>query len=269
VRNGHGYVVDREYDNLLKYDYAQGKQNALPWRHAMLAFLVDLYPGIRKHGSVLKSIVSYENGETNVAPLDYRLQFSFEGEEGLEEMRKLQQLIEDERVKGNPLAVRIATVDESHPHEDPAKSTYTLYLVPWGAQKERMLNWVVGRLAAASGRDSTRDLRVFYAGDTLTDLRAGLYGGGEADTTFLLATGSRVAPYILNRRGTFGGERLDFLWSSDNRPTDRLRSTGGKGIYTFSVGGGVKKPNRVVIGDERYPGLTAPGSVHAFLKEFL
>lgn len=273
MRNGTGYMVDWEYDDYLNYDYIAGEVKAgspQRWRDAVLAALVQVYPEFKEHLSPIEYRSNYEKGITNVAPLRYRVQFSFEGVHGLVRMQKLMQILEEARVAGNRLLQRVMTVDESHPNRaDPEKSRYTLYLIPWGAQKERMINWLVGRSAKAAGLN-TRDLRLFYAGDTLTDLRAGLYAGGDSGVTFLLATGSRVAPYILERLPHFGSESLDFLWSSDKRPQDRLRSTGEKGIYTFNLSAQYyKKPNRIIIGDERYPGMTPPGSVAAFLGEFL
>ncbi len=273
VRNGIGCKVDWEYDNFLNYDYIAGemaKGSPEPWRRALLAALLDIGLAYQQHMSPMEFRSNYEKGITNVAPLRYRVQFDFKGTEGLEHMRELQRTIQDEASRGNRFMQRVATVDESYPNRtNPELSRYTLYLIPWGAQKERMINWMVGRCAKAAGM-ATKDLRIFYAGDTLTDLRAGLYGGGDAETTFLLATGSRVAPYILERQAMFGNESLDFLWSSIRRSADRLRPTGEKGIYTFSLSANYfKKPNRIIVGDERYPGMTPPGSVYAFLKEFL
>lgn len=273
MRNGSGYMVDWDYDDFLNYDYVAGEMkqgSPVPWRDAVLAALIRVYPEFKEHLSPIEYRSNYEKRITNVAPLRYRVQFSFEGVSGLKRMRELMQILEDERVAGNRLLQRIATVDESHPNRaNPDKSRYTLYLIPWGAQKERMINWLVGRTAKAAGL-KTSDLRLFYAGDTLTDLRAGLYGGGDSGVTFLLATGSRVAPYIMERLPAFGSESLDFLWSSQKRPQDRLRNMGERGMYSFNLSSRVyKKPNRIIIGDERYPGMTPPGSVAAFLEEFL
>lgn len=271
VRNDDAYMTDWQYDNLLNYDYVRGvtqEGSPEPWRQAFLAALMQIYPLAVKHMAPMEYRSNYEKGVTNVAPLRYRIQFDFKGEEGLEHMRKLQEIIQEGALT-NRLLARIAMVDESNPNRaDPSKSKYTLYLIPHAASKERMINWLVDRCTKAA-RISPRDLKLFYAGDTLTDLRAGLYGGGQAETTFLLATGSRVAPYILERQPMFGNETLDFLWSSSARPLDRLRPTGEKGIYTFNLSGGFKKPNRIIIGDERYPGRTPPGSIAAFLEEFV
>lgn len=273
MRNGAGYMTDWEYDKLLNYDYTRGgtkEGSPEPWRQALFAAMMEVYPEFHEHLSPIEYGSNYEKGFTNVAPLRYRVQFTFKGVQGLERMQKLMHILEEQAIAGNRLLQRVASVDESHPCRiEKDASRYTLYLIPWGAQKERMINWLVGRTARAAGL-KTSDLRLFYAGDTLTDLRAGLYGGGDSGVTFLLATGSRVAPYILERQPTFGNESLDFLWSSNKRPQDRLRSTGEKGVYTFSLSAQYyKKPNRIIIGDERYPNMTPPGSVAAFLEEFL
>jgi hypothetical protein len=272
LRNSEGYMVDWEYDYLLNHDHQAGnpeKPNPMPWRQALFGLLVELFPLVHEHLAPIEYLSNYEKRLTNVAPLRYRIQLIFKGKEGLEKMKQLQEVIQEKTIEGNRLLQRIAMVDESHPKpNDPEHSVYTLYLIPYAARKENMINWLVGRCAKAAGME-TKNLKLFYAGDTLTDLRAGLYGGGDADTTFLLATGSRVAPYILNRLPMFGNEPLDFLWSSGRRPDDRLRPTDEKGIYTFNLPGGFKKPNRVIIGDERYPNMTPPGSVHAFLHEYL
>ncbi|MDB5225109.1 MAG: hypothetical protein JWL87_61 [Candidatus Adlerbacteria bacterium] len=271
LRNGHGYMVDHNYFDLLKHDAAKkGASKPEPWRLSMLAFLADTFPEAGEYMSPLENRSNYEQDLTDVAPLEYRFQLDFKGSSGLAQMNALVSAIERKKSEGHSVALRIALVDESRPdRNNPENSKYTLYLIPWGARKEKMINRLFSESAKAAGRP-TKDLRLFYAGDTLTDLRAGLWGGGDAQTTFLLATGSRVAPYIQNREPSFGSESLDFLWSSLKRPEDRLQRTDEEGVYTFNLQSSYyKKPNRIVIGDERYSGMTPPGSVHAFLKEFL
>jgi hypothetical protein len=132
-----------------------------------------------------------------------------------------------------------------------------------------MLNRILSQTGRAAKRE-VKDIRLFFAGDTLTDLRAGLYAGGFAPTTFLLATGSRLAPFILNRRARYGHENLSFLWSGRHQ---KLQPAGKKGVYRFVPHKMIRKlrgevSNLVVIGDERYPGMTPPGSVAEFLGEF-
>lgn len=269
VKNGARYKVDRDYENLLQYDYAMGKINPDPWRHAMLAFLFEALPNAGQFMSKLDNRFNYDRGVSNVAPLDFRFQFQFEGQEGLERMKEIKATIDSARVAGNPLAVRIAMVDESRVHRtDPEQNRYTLYLIPWGARKEKMIHRLFSQSAKAAGME-TRNLRLLYAGDTMTDLRSGLWAGGDAELTFLLASGSRLAPYLLEKADTYGNEDLSFLWARGKRTDHRLVATSEKGVYQFVHKIRGKRRNTVVIGDERYSGTTAPGSVTEFLKEFL
>jgi hypothetical protein len=185
-------------------------------------------------------------------------------------MKALQTIIELERAT-NSLAMRIAMVDESKLHpSDPAKNKYVLYLIPWGARKEKMIHRLFSESARAAGR-KTGELRLFYAGDTPTDLRAGLYAGGGAEFKFLVPAGSPLAPYLINQEKKYGNEDLSFLWAKPQkgRTRHRLVSTKRKGEYRFVHRVPGLKSNAVIIADERYPGTTPPGSVAEFLEEFL
>lgn len=268
-RNGHGYLMDREFDNLLNYDYvarqpARRGYEPLPWRQAALAFIAGVWPHARDYFAAIEFSHNYREGKTDVMPLPYRIQLEFKGSEGLERMRELRAIIRRQKFENDPVALRMAVIDESKPNTDPDKSKYTLYLVPWAARKERMINHFVSKATAAANRGLKN---LFYAGDTPTDLRAGLYARGDGPLTFLLATGSLLAPYLIEQQRHYGEEPLDFIWESLKRPTSRLSKTAKKGVYTFKV---QTRPwtNLIVIGDERYPGTTAPGSVLAFLEEF-
>jgi hypothetical protein len=286
-RNGHGYLVDDEYDLILNYDYSaenpkvrrqirefvrgtiKGLEEGglLPWREAAMLFLLEAWPQARHHLAEIESLPNYKNGETDVAPLKYRIQLNFNaGNGGVAKLRELKDAIYRYQVDPQFLtriAMRMELVDESKPSEVVEQSKYTLYLVPKAACKERMINRYLRQSCAAAGLDP-KDVRLFYAGDTPTDLCAGLYAG--TNTTFLLASGSRLAPFITGRSMAFGEESLDFLWDSSNRPEPRLVSTGRTGEYKFVIRG---RPwaNTVVIGDERYPG-TPTRSVLEFLREY-
>lgn len=268
-RNGHGYLIDREFDNLLNYDHEKGKKSEkyyepVPWRQAVLAFLVKVWPQAREHFSPLEFRENYLAGITDVMPLPYRIQLHFEGAEGLARMRELREILRRKMYDNDPIALRMAVVDESKPSAEVERCKYTIYLLPWAARKEKMINHLVSRSAAAAQAPVKR---LFYAGDTPTDLRAGLYAGGGVPLHFLLATGSPLAPYLLERRSSFGEESLSFLWESDRRERPRLIETKRRGVYTCKV---PTRPwtNLVVVGDEVYRGMTPPGSVRAFLEEF-
>lgn len=282
-RNGLGYLVDEEFDNLLNYDYAGYRPIAysprqfppleeyVPWRQAALAFLSDVFPQANEHMSELESTVNYWEGRVDVAPLPYRIQLEFKGAHGRARLRELRAAIV-QRVSQDipdPVALRLAFIDESKPNADLAQAKYTVYLVPWNGRKESIINRFVQKSQAAVRRlDPAFKLRdLLYAGDTPTDFRAGLYARGDGPMKFLLATGSLLAPYLMERRRTYGEEALDFLWESSTRSNPRLSKTHKQGVYTFKVG---SRPwtNLVVIGDERYPKMTPPGSVLAFLEEF-
>jgi hypothetical protein len=283
IKNGQGYMVDMPYYDLLRYDYDRshtpGGVDREPWRHAMREFIFYELSEFTKYMSPLERTTNYRGGLTDSAPLHFRYQFNFIGREGLEAMMRLKTVIDVARQKVGSdrydVALRIKMVDESKPDlKDPEKSKYTLYLIPWGGTKEKMIHRVFSHSVKAAGSE-VKDIRLFYAGDTLTDLRAGLYAGGDAKFIFLLATGSRLAPYILEKMDKFGDEDLSFLWpNADHKDgphefESRLVSTNEKGVYQFVHKIRKDRVNTVIIGDERYPGLTPPGSVHAFLDEFL
>ena len=284
IKNDNGYMVDMPYYQLLKYDYdrstnSKGVIDREPWRHAMSEFTKYELADFVQYESRLERAVNYRGGLTDSAPLHFRFQYNFVGSEGLKVMMRLKEVIDTARQNSNAdrydVALRIKTVDESKPDlNDPEKSRYTLYLIPWGARKEKMINHLFSQSVAAAGLEA-KETRLFYAGDTLTDLRAGLYAGGEAKLTFLLATGSRLAPYILGKKAKFGDEDLSFLWSNLNHEEgphefeSRLVATNEKGVYKFVHKVRGTNANTVIIGDERYPKMTPPGSVHAFLQEYL
>lgn len=271
VKNGDAYLVDTVYETLLRNDWskAQPDPEPVPWRLAALMFISAYCPDVRRFMSHNEFVDHYHKGDANVAPLNYRIQFNFGGSHGYGKMLELKSIVEQKRHEGDPLALRLQMVDESKLHEDPEKCMYVLYWVPWQGRKENMINRVLVQAAQAAGRN-VESVRLFYAGDTLTDLYAGLWGG-DTQTTFLLATGSRLAPYLIERRGSYGAEDLSRLWANPQkgRKDHRLMPTGEKGVYKFvhKIRGG--RVNTVVIGDEKYPECTPPGSVAQFLDEFL
>jgi hypothetical protein len=275
VKNGSGYLLDQTYYDNLTYDYIKkvpgGDVVREPWRHVVNEFLYDYLGAFKENMSKLERLTNYDNGLTDSAPLAFRYQFDFYGRKGFEAIQEMRNIIEEQRAGGNTLAIRINVVDESKPHPtDPEKSRYTLYLIPWNAAKENMVNRIFSQSVAAA-ECSVQDTKLFYAGDTMTDLRSGLYAGGDAKMTFLLATGSLLAPYIIERKERFGVEDLSWLWAKPvkGRHKHRLISTSEKGVYKYVVGIRGERVNTIVIGDERYGSATAPGSLRLFAEEFV
>ena len=118
------------------------------------------------------------------------------------------------------------------------------------------------------------DLRARWFMGGPTDLKIGLIGGGRVKTHFLLPNGSDLAVSLMERRDRYGVVNLTFLWENPlrKRLEPRLFPTGRTGEYYFVHR--VQKmlghaPNLVVIGNERYPDRTAPGSVAEFLGVYL
>ena len=291
VRNGKGYIPDLMYDKMLNVDYladitAKDEEYHMPWKQALNLFLFDKCMFATPFMAPIEFLSNYYKREVNVSPLNYRAQFNFPGSKGLQVMQKLLRILKVEGTKpadtDDPsprLARRIQAVCESRIIEDdPEKSMHVLYLLPWQGRKENMLNRILTQSSAVAGR-MLKDTRTFFAGDTRTDLYAGLYGGGDAETTFCLAKGSRLAPYIINRKSCYGTEDLSFLWANpmrgNGRARDRLVATGSKGEYRFVHKTGrhgriVKRENLIIIADERYSEeKTAAGSVRRFLEEYM
>jgi hypothetical protein len=294
VRHEDGHAPDQVYDQLLKFDWlkpvkhrngalARARnsgsdggyrsllqyQDVPEWRVAALTFLRDLYPDIGRHMSRIESTLNYLRGDADNAPLRARIQLEFKGKEGLERMLWLMERIKEERYKSNPLACRLRCVDESKVNwVDPEHSEYVLYIVPDKARKENLLNWILRGAAHAADRP-TSSIRLLYGGDAFTDFRAGLYGGGDAQTSFLLSPGSPLAPAILERKKTYGSDSLAFLYKSESYPQDRLQPIPGRpGEYLFRVSTRGRYCNHLVIGDIVYSDLTPPEAMAQFVEDY-
>lgn len=308
VKNGSGYRVDKGYEQLLDADIlnpdssvrserprsddmwapVRESETPSPWRVAMMAFVFDKLQFAFENLAPIEISQNYVDGKTNVGPLPYRVQFNFSGPEGYRKMLEVKRTLEKEKHANNLFALRIFTVDESRIHPtDPAASDYVLYLVPWFGRKENMFNRMLSKMVEASGilppgvhpgeepvKDAYESIKLFYAGDSPTDLKIGLNGGGRVKTHFLLPTSSDLAASLMGRRNGYGVVNLSFLWEDPlrKRQNPRLVPTGRTGEYHFVHK--VQKmlghtPNLVVIGDERYPNRTPPGSVAEFLSEYL
>lgn len=257
------YVVDWEWDHVLRHRWGPDSFNPKPWREAVMEFVLKLYPKIAMFLSPLEFEANYYEGHSDVLTLQYRIQLDFLGSDGFAQKEEFKRLLMTARDTCQ-VARRIKTIDESNP----AMDRYTLYLVPWWGRKESLLNRFVQSMCKTAGVASSR-LKLLLAGDTLTDLRAGLYGGGNAAVTFFLPENSRLTPYLAEwLKGdkspaewarAFAGEPLERLCS-------RLKPTNKKGEYLFDVSTRHKYPNKFVFGQQAYPGLVGAHGVHAFLQ---
>lgn len=307
VQNGVGYRVDKGYEQMLDADVTnpdntvrktvvapsrfdrepvKETETPSPWRLAVMGFIYDHLQFALDNLADIEIGKKYYDGETNVAPLPYRVQFNFFGPKGYKRMVEIKRVLKEKKQANDPLARRLFTVDESRLNADPDKREYVLYFVPWCGRKENMFNRMLSQMVQASGilpqgvqqaevvAAAYRSIKLFYAGDSPTDLRIGLLGGGSAQTHFLLPTGSDLAPIIMARGKRYGVVDLSMLWEdpTKKRLNPRLVPTGRTGEYRFVHK--VQKmmghsSNIVVIADERYPNRTPPGSVAEFLSEYL
>jgi len=292
VEDGKGYRVDKTYEQMLSLDVplkqkvngsnVQGfvdlsappvSELEVPstWRLAAMTFIVEHCLRFRGHLAPIESIERYHEMKTDVAPPPYRTQFDFVGRAGHAKLLELKKIIRRQKELINLFALRLHTIDESRINEeDPEQSRYTLYMVPWYGRKENMFNWMLKQCTSAA-RLAPSDMNLFYAGDSLTDLKVGLWGGGDARVQFVLPAGSVLAPYLVGRRKKYGVVDLSFLWANPiiKRLEPRLMPTGRSGEYRFVLRARGGRQNTLVIADERYPNLTPPGSVAAFLEEYL
>ena len=300
VSQPDGYALDVYYDELLKYGESEAQRRrrelvslrsvrnqgsagqykeilalqqtqTVLWRIAVLQFLLEIEPEISDFMHKMEFLKNYAARETNVAPLKARIQLHFEGPQGLAKMQEIIARVNRLGEEKHPLAGRINAVDESKIfYNEPEKNKYVMYLVPDPARKEnlirRMYHGVSAAAEAANPAIPRKALKRLYADDALTGFKAGLWGSIDY---FLLPAQSPLAPFIVERRPSYGLESLEFLWKNHTRCEDRLRPVKGeRGVYKFCVPTRLKKPNILVIADERYEGETPPGSVARFIEEF-
>ncbi len=266
LRVGNEYIVDWEWDHILNHGYGLGTFSPRPWRKSVRDFITGLYPKIEMFFAPMESEDNYHQGYCDVLTLQYRIQLDFLGADGFDQKEEFKRLLAAAR-DTSQIARRIKTIDESNP----AKDKYTLYLVPWRGRKESLLNRYIKKASEASG-SPTEQLTLVLAGDTLTDLRAGLYGGGDAHVSFFLPCNSRLTPYLAE---LLTAKKPPALWAQSfageslTRLCKYLIPTNKKGEYLFTVPTRHKRPNRFIFGLEAHPGKVGAEGVLAFLEDEL
>jgi len=263
--------TDGSYTENLSYTKRLGKN----WRKNAFSLLELLAEGgLKDFEDYLADIESEQNyidGKTDVAPLEYRIQFEFENEEtknvvknkiqagvlGLRELARIKSIttahLSSIMKDFGDILFNLRIVDESNP----LLKRYQFYLMPRYAAKEEMIDET---LALLSKGEMIENLLI--AGDMPPDLRAGCYAGRALQATFLLVGGSPVSPYINRECPEFGqpyaGESLRFI-------TEALTKTDRDGFEILSRAG---VPFRMIVnGDVAYPGLVGPRTIAAFLKD--
>lgn len=254
------YLVDREYERLY-LDPPAFTEDGVPWRQLAMEFVYEL--GINKHLNIIEWESAYRSRLANVESLTYRIQLDFKGPEAVAEKYRVLSEVQARQADG-PLAGRIEGVDESKPSDDPAESRATLYLMPPQARKENMLNRTL-TFTCHAARVSTASMQMLIAGDTLTDFYAGCYAGWDADVTFILVGGCRLAKCI-EEKANFAGVDL-------RRFHNALKPTSRPGFYLFDNplmrGGWTKrgKSRMVILGDQAYPGTIGAETILAYLQD--
>lgn len=269
----------REYDSLVDPDllhsfgcgiYGRVKEAYLPdasfndkpgsdWRPTNMHFLRELHERtglVLPHLGPIESAENYHLGLADVLPHPYRIQFDFRDEPDDAKKVALKRLIAEEAPQ--ELRSTFDIVDESRPGD----RKFCFYVVPKKKTKAHALQHMVSRLAAAADIP-TRELRVFVAGDALTDLSS-CYAGPSCDFWFCLPCKAPLSEPLQggNRKALFAGEPLGpfvrRLAKGDGLPG---------GHYHLGVPG--KRTRRFVIGDLATPGAGAPLSVLSALDMFL
>jgi len=294
--DGTAYAIDQEYEQLLKYDHVSDATEAakkvspmdvlgdvhkgftieeqlgpMEWRAALIEFIFEHYPAGIDLMPDIEFVERYNKGTANSPPQIARGQFSGVGCKAHEVILGLRKKLTEQRFKKNRLALRMKFTSEDRVNVDNKdESSYTFYILSWYAQKKTMFNWLLKRMAKASGW-KTKDLVVFYAGDTITDLLTALWGGLDAQVYALIVSNSRIAQAIREKWQYYGMQYIGDLWAdpSKGRYEDRLRPVPGRtGVYEVVHKIRGKHRNFLVMGDERYHG-TAPGSIVSFYEEFV
>jgi len=226
---------------------------------------------IKRYLAPIEFEENYRAGKTDVMPLEYRIQFEFKDRgtkdrikndiqtslRGLRQITELASITAKERSsfveEFGDIHHNLRIVDES----DERIGKLQFYLMPRYASKEEMIDET---LAILSRGEMIEDLLI--AGDQFPDLRAGCYAGRAERATFLLVGGSPLSPYFNREDARFGqphaGENLRFV-------TDNLSQSHRPGFEMLERAG---VPMRMFInGSVAYPGLSAPETIAAFLKD--
>lgn len=259
---GVGIVVEQggAYHHDLAFQHKLHPHVGERWRDRALKLVDTLdHDGLlRGSFAPIEDIENYHAGKTDVAPLDYRIQLQYEGGDGIGWKNDIKQRINQlrhERHSAASFARAIRWIDESRPH----KQRYMLYLVPKYGTKEHGVTQVYRSIVAELEVDPG-DIMVVVTGDTMTDLRAGIFGAPEAPGFFVLAGGSPLTDYLVGSKSgePFAGESLESI-------RRRMKPNSKKGFYYVQMPG-MPFARVVVVADQAFPGKSDAESILAFYQ---
>lgn len=261
-KKGEGYAPDTEHDQTL------GGED---WREMALLYLrskIDPTGFFEQYLAPIDRRENWENGTTDVEPLPYRLTFEFDSldlkrefKRRLSAMQKRTIVVDGAKVPLSAIAQHLRVVDESNPE----KKRYVVYLLPRDGQKERAVNHIVSQISRRY-RIPAHQSKVFIAGDTMTDFKAGLWGGHTLEGECLLV--GRIGAFLakcLPRH--FAGKPIDAEFAGERlmKVIKRLQPAGRQGTYVFKIPhSGLKRT--VIIGPEAYPGTEGAETILAHLQ---
>lgn len=248
-----GYVVDTGFENAIKKDQSQ-------WRENVLNFLKMIDPDKKLVNlAPIESVQNYELGLTDVFPPDFRIQLNFEGEMGILAKQELKEKISalrfskdiDEKTRLTLKNLRVS--DDSNP----AKERYSLYLTPHYGYKARAVENIINNVALQTGI-AKNELELLIAGDSFADIGMGLYGGAGTKATFLIVGGSRLTDALSESNvESFADESIKAIQR-------RLVGNREEGVIAFRVP--LMGERRVILGDRAYSGKVGPESIISYLE---
>lgn len=237
-----GYLPDRHFYSLLP-------SSSKGWREQVIS-LVKKINKVKNVAEIHPNeyIENYENGVTDIAPPDLRVELLFTSEAN----KKYFVSALNTQKAGSTISVQLT--DDSNPtHEK-----YTVLITPSKITKATSVQYVVETLCNRVSKVPEK-LHLFLAGDSFTDLGMGVFGGEKTNATFLIVGGSRLSSHLTDKGLTeFAGESLKDLKSNlKAHPTQA-----GKLIFNHN-----SSKRTIVIADKVFPNTKGPESILAYFKQ--
>jgi hydroxymethylpyrimidine pyrophosphatase-like HAD family hydrolase len=232
LQKGGGYIEDKAF-------YESSFPSPLQWRKQIMNLLLKLQPKFQFSFSSIEEEKHYFKYKTDVYPPDYRIQIIFPSK------TKLQTF--SHHIKKNK---GIFFVNDSNP----LKNKFTGYVMPKNGKTDA-INYVINKIT-----EKQKKYKIIIIGDSFTDLQSAtpIDNKKNLEITFLLVGGSRLTPFLLNKKNNdFAGTDISFI-------KNNLFPCKKKGFYVFV--GKNKEKRKIIIADEAFPETLGPESIIEFLK---